>query len=86
MWRTSFLDLDHTGSWSWQVEPGTLRKIIAFLREMERLTWTQVRAQLTGGNRPRGPTTSCICLEILGSAMMFLALLFDGITRAPCPS
>lgn len=51
----SFLDLEHIGSWSWQVEPVTLHKIIAFLREMERLTWTEVRAQLTGGNNRRGP-------------------------------
>lgn len=55
MWRASFLDLGHNGLWSWQVEPDTLRKIIAFLREMERLTWKEVRAQLTGGNRRRGP-------------------------------
>lgn len=54
MWRTSFLDLEHNGLWSWEVESATLRKIIAFLREMERLTWAEVRAQLTGGRR-RGP-------------------------------
>jgi hypothetical protein len=55
MWRASFLDLEHNGMWTWQVEAVTLHKIIAFLREMERLTWTEVRAQLTGGNMRRGP-------------------------------
>jgi hypothetical protein len=29
-------------------------KIIAFLAEMERLTWHEIRSQLTGGNRRRG--------------------------------
>lgn len=55
LWRMAFLDLTWTGEWSWQVEPSTVRKILAFLQDMERLTWTEIRAQLTGGYRRRGP-------------------------------
>lgn len=54
VWRLALLDLDHDGDWSWGVDEGVLRKILTFLREMEHLTWTEVRAQLTGGRR-RGP-------------------------------
>lgn len=55
MWRLAFLDLHHDGDWSWGLGEDALRKIVAFLQEMERLTWTEIRAQLTGGNRRRGP-------------------------------
>ena len=61
-WRLSLLDLDHDGDWSWQVNDGVLRKIIALLQEMERLTWTEIQAQLTGGRR-RGPKHKYIPLE-----------------------
>jgi hypothetical protein len=50
-WRLSFLDLDHAGGWSWQVSPADLREIISFLSEMERLTWTEVHAQITSSKR-----------------------------------
>lgn len=50
-WRLSFLDLDHAGGWSWQVSPVDLREIIGFLSEMERLTWTEVHAQITSSKR-----------------------------------
>jgi hypothetical protein len=51
LWRLSLLDLDHTEGWSWDIDEGALRKILTFLAEMERLTWKEVRAQLTGGRR-----------------------------------
>jgi hypothetical protein len=50
-WRLALLDLEHDGSWSWKIGEGDLKKIIAFLTEMERLTWAQVKAQMTGGKR-----------------------------------
>ena len=50
-WRLSFLDMDHAGSWSWQVTATDLRQILAFLSAMERLTWTEVLAQLTSSKR-----------------------------------
>jgi hypothetical protein len=46
-WRLSLLDLDHSGSWSWAVDEAALRKITAFLSEMETLTWTEIQAQMT---------------------------------------
>lgn len=52
-WRLSLLDLEHAGSWSWDVSDITMREIIAFLTEMERLTWTEVRAQTHGGGHFR---------------------------------
>ncbi len=42
----------------------TLLKIIALLTEMERLTWREIRAQLTGGKR-RGPKHKFIPLDSL---------------------
>jgi len=45
-WRLSLLDLDHAGGWSWAVDEAALRKITAFLSEMERLTWTEIKAQM----------------------------------------
>jgi hypothetical protein len=50
-WRLSFLDLDHEGSWSWQVPTADLHDIVRFLQEMERLTWTEVFAQLAGSKK-----------------------------------
>jgi len=50
-WRLSFLDLDHVGNWTWRIAEPDLREIVQFLREMERLTWTEVHAQLTSGKR-----------------------------------
>jgi hypothetical protein len=49
----SLLDLDHTGSWSWNVNEGVLQEIIAFLKQMERLTWTEIRSQTHGGGHLR---------------------------------
>lgn len=45
-WRLSLLDLEHAGSWSWSVDEDALRQITAFLAEMERLTWTEIKAQM----------------------------------------
>jgi hypothetical protein len=45
-WRLALLDLDHAGSWSWAVDEDALKEIVAFLSEMEKLTWTEIRAQM----------------------------------------
>jgi hypothetical protein len=50
-WRLALLDLEHAGSWSWQVGEVDLKKIVGFLTEMERLTWSQVKAQITSSKR-----------------------------------
>ena len=46
-WRLALLDLEPAPEWSWEVGEAELTKIIAFLTEMERLTWGQVKAQLS---------------------------------------
>lgn len=55
VWRLSLLDRHHVGSWSWDVDDKTLLKIVELLTEMERLTWREIRAQITGGKTRRGP-------------------------------
>jgi len=50
-WRLSLLDLDHAGNWSWNVTAADLQQITAFLTEMERLTWTEIRAQITSSKK-----------------------------------
>lgn len=52
-WRLSLLDLEHAGSWSWSVDEDALRKIIVFLTEMERLTWTQIKMQIGGSGHKK---------------------------------
>lgn len=58
-WRLSRLDLDHAGSWSWTVTAADLREIVEFLSQMERLTWTEIKSQLTssrsGSHRKHHP-------------------------------
>ncbi len=55
LWRLSLLDRHHNGTWSWNhVDAPTLDRILAFLQEMERLSWKEIRAQLTGNLRRRG--------------------------------
>jgi hypothetical protein len=53
-WRVSLLDLGHTDGWSWGVDAAAMRKIVQFLTEMERLTWTEVRAQMARGKKRAG--------------------------------
>lgn len=48
-WKMARLDMDHAGSWSWNMTGDDLREIIQFLQQMERLTWTEIKAQTTGG-------------------------------------
>jgi hypothetical protein len=50
-WRLSFLDVEHSGDWSWQLGEEDLHEIVRFLRDMERLTWTEIYAQLTSSKR-----------------------------------
>lgn len=47
-WRLSLLDLDHAGSWSWEIDEADLRKIVDFLTRMERHTWKEIKSQVTG--------------------------------------
>jgi hypothetical protein len=42
-------------------------KIITFLTEMERLTWKQIREQMTGGERRRGAKHKSIPVDSLCS-------------------
>ncbi|MFB7831994.1 hypothetical protein [Streptomyces sp. NPDC056056] len=65
VWRLTLLDREHAGSWSWSIDDATLTKIIALLTEMERLTWREIRAQLTGGQLRRGPKHKPIPLSSL---------------------
>jgi len=53
-WRFSLLDHEHKDGWWWPDDPAEYLVIMRFLGEMERLTWKQIRAQMTGGNRRRG--------------------------------
>lgn len=54
MWRLSLLDREFNGAWSWSISDKDLIRIVEFLTEMERLTWREIRDQMTGGNRRRG--------------------------------
>jgi hypothetical protein len=54
VWRMSFLDLDHAGTWSWNmVTADNLREITAFLAQMERLTWAEIRSQMQSSQNGR---------------------------------
>lgn len=63
-WGLSLVDID--GEWGWQnVTRSDLAGVVALLREMEKLTWSKIRTQMTGGKRRRGalhkyiPMSSC---------------------------
>jgi hypothetical protein len=65
-WRFILMDLDFQDEWGWPFVTGPkLTEIVVFLKEMERLTWTEIRQQMTGGERRRGekhkyiPTDHC---------------------------
>lgn len=45
MWRLSLVDREHQGSWSWELAAADLVDIVAFLTEMEKLTWREIREQ-----------------------------------------
>lgn len=52
-WRFALVDVD--GPWGWgSITPDDLRTVLAFMREMERTTWREIRNHQTGGNRRRG--------------------------------
>ena len=53
-WRFSLLDQEYSDGWWWPDDPAELLGIMTFLGEMERLTWKEIRALMTGGNRRRG--------------------------------
>jgi hypothetical protein len=50
-WRFSLVDHEYTDEWSWPDDPAEYLAIMRFLGEMERLTWKEIRAQMTGGRR-----------------------------------
>ena len=50
-WELSLLDREHAGSWSWIVTEATLQEIIGFLTQMERLTWAEIKAQITSNKK-----------------------------------
>lgn len=67
-WRLSLLDLEHAGSWSWDVNAAALREITTFLSQMEKLTWTEIRAQMfnskKGSHRKHHPMPpELLCVE-----------------------
>ncbi|MFI7126049.1 hypothetical protein ACIBQ1_10170 [Nonomuraea sp. NPDC050153] len=69
LWRLSLLDTEHNGAWAWAgVDRDTLIRIIDFLAEMERLSWKEIRSQMTGNNRRRGAKHKLIPVEHLVSA------------------
>jgi hypothetical protein len=49
-WRLSSLDLDHDGTWSWNLSTAeTLREIAGFLGQMENLTWAELKGLMYPG-------------------------------------
>jgi hypothetical protein len=66
-WRLALIDLD--GPWAWaKARPAEQGAIVSFLREMERLTWPEIRTQQAGGHRRRGPKHKYIPMEHCASA------------------
>jgi len=64
-WGFSLVDLT---SHEWSASPtdgATLLEILNFLQGMERLTWREIRDQITGGNTRRGPKHKTIPVESL---------------------
>lgn len=65
VWRISLADFEHQ-RWGWQnAQPLEVGTVLRFLREMERLKWREIRAQLTGGDRRRGPKHKFIPMSSL---------------------
>jgi hypothetical protein len=65
VWRLSLLDME--GPWGWKLASGkALDAIATFLKEMERLSWREIRSQMTGGLR-RGPKHKYIPIASLDS-------------------
>jgi hypothetical protein len=65
-WGLALLDRDDNAEWAaWPSERDGLLKILAFLQEMERLSWTEIRAQQTGGKQRRGAKHKSIPVENL---------------------
>jgi hypothetical protein len=68
VWRLSLLDHEYNRDWSWRgIDGPTLLTIIDLLAQMERLSWKEIRAQITGGRR-RGPKHKLIPVEHLCEA------------------
>lgn len=69
LWRLSLLDQEYDGAWAWKgIGRDTLIRIIDFLSQMERLSWKEIRGQLTGGHRRRGSKHKFIPVEHLVTA------------------
>ena len=65
VWRTSLLDLEYEGSWSWSDGSTSLARVLAFAAEQEKLTWREIRNMQTGGAQRRGPRNKFIPIEHL---------------------
>ncbi|WP_345423966.1 hypothetical protein [Pseudonocardia xishanensis] len=76
-WGFALLDRDDNHPWSmWPADRDGLMALLAMLQEMERLTWREVRDQMTGGHRRRGPKHKSIPVDhIIPEAQARLAEL-----------
>ncbi|GAA0403244.1 hypothetical protein GCM10009530_64050 [Microbispora corallina] len=68
VWRLSLLDRDHDGSWSWAIDGATLLTIVDFLRDMEKLTWKEIKLQQAATSRKvrarhHGQAVETLCQE-----------------------
>lgn len=65
-WGLTLFDRETACEWaSWPTESFELLKILSFLQDMERLTWLEIRSQMTGGNQRRGKKHKPIPVEDL---------------------
>ena len=46
LWGLTLMDDDHDGSWTWRMKPEELAALLRFLKEMERLRWLEIWAQM----------------------------------------
>lgn len=51
LWGLSLMDEEHNCSWTWRVTPGEATTLLGFLKEMERLRWREIRAQMFNSKR-----------------------------------
>lgn len=46
LWGLSLMDEAHDGSWTWQLAPEEITMLLDFLKQMERLRWREIWAQM----------------------------------------
>lgn len=59
------LDHEANGTWTWDIDRADMMEIMAFLSEMEKRTWSEIRRDMAGGNRRRGEKHKFIPLASL---------------------